>query len=379
MTVREKVAILTNFVPPYRAPAYRALARRVESLDVHVDVPMEQNRSWAVDWEDISVTVGRGVSLVRKKGSRHVATSVEPSTLHVATSVVPFLIRSFPDIVITSEFGPRTLQAAIFCLLTRRPKLVVWATLSEWTELNRSTIQRRLRKVVLKLADGVICNGASGMAYIRGFNAEVPIKVISQVAHPEFLEIERMRGEEKKYDFVVVGQLVPAKGVAQFLNSVRRVGGNPRVALVGSGSDEVVLRSLVDNLGLDCAFLGELERSDVIATMIKSRYMVFPTLADEWGLVVNEALSLAVPVIGSRYSQAVVELVNPRNGWEVDPFDDVSFGAVLHEALTLGADDYRSLQSQCEESVSHLTPAHFADQLTAFIQELTDGRDHAAG
>ncbi len=37
--------------------------------------------------------------------------------------------------------------------------------------------------------------------------------------------------------------------------------------------------------------------------------LVFPTLSDEWGLVVNEAMAAGLPVLGSRYSEAVEEMV----------------------------------------------------------------------
>ena len=55
-------------------------------------------------------------------------------------------------------------------------------------------------------------------------------------------------------------------------------------------------------------------------TRRKVGVLVFPTLADEWGLVVNEALAAGVPVLGSLYSQAVEELVRDgENGWTFRP------------------------------------------------------------
>ena len=48
----------------------------------------------------------------------------------------------------------------------------------------------------------------------------------------------------------------------------------------------------------------------------KASLFAFPTLADEWGVVVNEAMAAGLPVLGSIYSQAVEELVEDGvSGW----------------------------------------------------------------
>ena len=44
--------------------------------------------------------------------------------------------------------------------------------------------------------------------------------------------------------------------------------------------------------------------------------LVLPTLADQWGMVVGEALASGLPVIGSIASQAVTEIVEENvTGW----------------------------------------------------------------
>ena len=72
-----------------------------------------------------------------------------------------------PDVILSLEFGMRTLQAALFTLLHRKTKLVVWAQVSETTELARGATRRILRKAILKFASGVLVNGPSGRRYIE--------------------------------------------------------------------------------------------------------------------------------------------------------------------------------------------------------------------
>ena len=44
-----RIALLTNFIPPYRIPVFQEIAGRVASFRVLVSTLMEANRHWAVD------------------------------------------------------------------------------------------------------------------------------------------------------------------------------------------------------------------------------------------------------------------------------------------------------------------------------------------
>lgn len=67
-------------------------------------------------------------------------------------------------------------------------------------------------------------------------------------------------------------------------------------------------------------FTGHLDYQTLAALYADSGALVLPTLFDEWGLVVNEALASGLPVLGSVLSQAVEELVRDGvTGWLFDP------------------------------------------------------------
>ena len=66
--------------------------------------------------------------------------------------------------------------------------------------------------------------------------------------------------------------------------------------------------------------VGEQEPDALPALFAAADAFVFPTLADEWGVVVNEALAAGLPVLGSVHSQAVEELcAEGETGWIFDP------------------------------------------------------------
>lgn len=53
------VVILNNYLRKHHVASYRALAKRVRKLTVLLSVPMESDRAWDADWEDLDVHVQR--------------------------------------------------------------------------------------------------------------------------------------------------------------------------------------------------------------------------------------------------------------------------------------------------------------------------------
>ena len=65
-----------------------------------------------------------------------------------------------------------------------------------------------------------------------------------------------------------------------------------------------------------------------------SDLLVFPSLGDNWGLVVSEAFACGLPALCSSLSGCSDDLLRPEeNGWTFDPTDPRAFDAALREAL----------------------------------------------
>ena len=60
-----RVALLMNFIAPYRVRLLEALRDRVDELRVFISTPMESDRAWEVDWGSLDVVVQRNVTVRR--------------------------------------------------------------------------------------------------------------------------------------------------------------------------------------------------------------------------------------------------------------------------------------------------------------------------
>ena len=102
--------------------------------------------------------------------------------------------------------------------------------------------------------------------------------------------------------------------------------------------------------------------------------LVFPTLADEWGLVVNEAMAAGVPVLGSRNSQAVEEMVEDgETGWVFSPERREEIPSALDRALSTPSDQLGAMRDGCRAR-ARFTPEAAAGGMLAAVEHAASAR-----
>ena len=107
-----RVALLQNFVAPYRVLFYERLAAKVGAFRVFVSTPMESDRCWAVEWGTLDVAVQRNLT-VRRPYHDGLGFSRELQ-MHLPYDTIPRLLKFRPDAVISVELGARSLQAVLY-------------------------------------------------------------------------------------------------------------------------------------------------------------------------------------------------------------------------------------------------------------------------
>ncbi len=372
-----RVALLTNFVPPYRRPLFEQVARRVGQMRVFVSVPSESNRAWEPDWGGLDVTVQRTVT--RKRTWRHPQGFADATYLHFPYDTLWQLWRYRPDVIVSAEMGLRSLQAAIYRALVPSCRLIVWATLSEHSEQGRGRLRPRLRRWLLRRVDGVYVNGRSGARYIRRF--QVPddnvFIVPTTFEVKTYLDVPVSRPPDRAHRLLCVGQLVPRKGVDLLLDALGRwgaahPGGHAELVVAGDGEQRAMLESHALPPNVEVSFLGNQHYARLKAVYADAGVLVFPTLADEWGLVVNEAMAAGLPVLGSLYAQSVEELVTDgETGWTFRPDHPDEFYAALCRALATPSAELDRMRVAARARVALLTPEFVARLICGGIDRVT--------
>ncbi len=368
-----RVAVLTNFIPPYLLPVLQRLSSKVADLHVFISTTMEADRSWRVDWTGLQVTVQKTVTTaVRRQHGKGYSVA---GFLHFPYDTIPLLRNYKPDIVISAQLGARTLQSLLYCKMSRNARLITWADLSEHSECGTGKIRSAIRRRLLRSSDAVLVNGSSGARYVGrlGVRAKAIFHLPFVREVDDLKSVPATRETAPSHRILYVGQLIELKGVHLFLDALARWQRcHPQHLyecwIVGEGPSWPELEQSARSNDLNVKFLGAVPFDEIFRIYESAGIFVLPTLEDTWGLVVNEALAAGLPVLGSRYSQAVEELVEDGvNGWTFRPDQPAEIDAALYRALSTPESILQQMRVAARARVEHLTPEFAATRIVEAI------------
>ncbi len=143
-------------------------------------------------------------------------------------------------------------------------------------------------------------------------------------------------------DFLIIARLEVKKNIACALDAyaVWRTngGGDRKLRILGSGALEDELRNRAKELGIadDVIFEGFVQTEQVSEGLANALCLILPSIEEQFGLVVIEAMAMGVPALVSNNAGAVdIMIDNGVNGWVVDPRSS----AALVEAMTMLSKD----------------------------------------
>lgn len=372
-----RVALLTNFVQPYRLPFFQAIARKVSAFTVFIATPMEANRPWQTDHQSLDVVQQK--SFTWTGGWRHPRGFAEDVFVHVPYDTLWRLWRWRPDVIIAGQMGFQSTLALLYRRLVPSCRLLLWATISDQSEQGRGRLRQGLRRLLVPGADAVLVNGEAGARYIRRFG--VPDSRIFHVPYvtdnAPFLALPLRRPPDAERRLLFSGQLIPRKGIDQFVAAlttwaIRHPRQGVEFWLLGDGPLQTKLQQLPlpDNLRL--RFLAPIPYQELPGIYAQAGILAFPTLADEWGMVINEAMASGLPVLASLYSQAVEELVSDgETGWVFHPDRAEEMYAALDRALRASPEELAVMRVKARERLAPFTPALAADRVLRALDFVT--------
>ena len=175
-----------------------------------------------------------------------------------------------------------------------------------------------------------------------------------------------------------VGRLVEEKGGVDLLHALAQVRAPWRLAVVGKGPHEPVLRSLAEQLGVvervhftalpSTAMPDFYRRIDVLAVPSRTR----PNWKEQFGRVIVEAMACGVPVVGSD-SGAIPDVIDGA-GLIFAEGDVQALAAHLQTLLADPAQRHVLGARGRERVLAHFTQAQIAAQTVAVYREmLRDG------
>ncbi|MEZ9064529.1 MULTISPECIES: glycosyltransferase family 4 protein [unclassified Vibrio] len=121
---------------------------------------------------------------------------------------------------------------------------------------------------------------------------------------PSFKINKRDVPNNSSLKFLFVGRLAKEKNLSLLIRAINM--SNHNLTIVGDGP---LKNELEKEAGNKVQFLGYQNNSDIHSIYLKHDALVLPSLSEPWGLVVEEALSVGLPVVVSQKVGCKVDLV----------------------------------------------------------------------
>ncbi len=367
------VVMLAQYLPLHFVSTMQKLSHKVGRLTMLLSEPMDSSRDWAPDFSGLEVKIQRSLHIGVKH--RHPLGFQERGKLIVPYSTITDLARLRPDVVIAVEVGPRTVQAALLKKLGASFKLIVQVRESENTAQSRGPARKRLRRWLLPRVDGVFVNGESGRRHVLecGVSPGKITVVPSGTDTTLFGSTARVMPRGDELQLLYVGQLIPRKGVVPFARALaaaaRETGRYICWTIAGRGPQADELRQVEWPANVRLNFLGPQPYRDLPKCYAGADAFVMPSLSDEWGLVVNEAMASGLPVLGCTGSQAVEELVvGGVSGWTYSPGDTATLRRELLSLLATPRSQLAEMGSVARRRALAVSDEHTASAMIYGIE-----------
>lgn len=308
---RKRVLIVTNLPTPYKIDFYKELGKH---CDLTVVIEARRLAAQKFNWNDDNIKTFRLIYL-------------EAGFLNerkVNFKILRYLKRSYDHIIIAAYYMPTELLALIYLKTLRIP---YWFE-SDGGMINHgeSELHRRFKNFFVSGASGYISPSAGSDEYLSYYKAD-PLKIYRYpftslwtsdiLPSPLTLQnkcCQRMQlGIKEEKVVLAVGQFIPRKGFDILMQAAARMNKNIGFYIVGGVPTEEYLK-MQQSLNLSNVHFEGFKTKEELAEYFKAADLfVLPTREDIWGLVINEAMAYALPVVTTKKCVAGVELLQDKH------------------------------------------------------------------
>jgi len=387
---KPRIAFVTNIPAPYRLSLFRTLARSERyRVKFHFLAQSESNRQWhRPQGLDFDHQFLRGWSMpIRKRDG-------DTFTLHVNPGIVKELARGdYSAIVGSLDYSLTSILTAQAAEHAQAP-FILFSEISEHTQSRKGRVLDRCRDIykraLINRAKCFVATGGRAADYLRLHGAASPVfsspycvdSTFSDEAlrlRPHTVGLKRQLGIAQRNVILFVGQLIARKRPLELLEvfaKVVRHRSDAALVYCGDGPLRSALEERVKRTGLSCVHIaGFKQQKDLARYFAVADFLVVPSAAETWAVVVNEALCCGLPVIATDYVGASEVLIrNGENGIVVarDDFDALERAV----ATLLDNDELRGRMSAAARETAQRFTVERASQgfLDAFDYATGTGR-----
>lgn len=317
----KKILVLSSFPAPYRVAVFKGLSQKFE-LDVFFATDQDQNRS-----KDY---------FSKKDVLQYYVISNMEDKKYFEMCVKK--LRSYDMVLAYDWYLGYAIKVELQCILNRIPYAINCdgAFIPERENL-KTWIKKIAKGFLVRHAKLCLSSGKFATAYFQYYGAKeerivehhfssLYMEDILQepVSNTNKIQKRKELGIDKEKMVLAIGQFVERKGFDVLLEAWKSFDTKYQLVIIGGGEQRESYQNIIKrNCYKHVSLMDFMPKEQVHQYYLAADLFVLPTREDVWGLVINEAMAVGLPVISTQRCNAAVELLDDAKNGYIVPVDDI--------------------------------------------------------
>jgi 1,2-diacylglycerol 3-alpha-glucosyltransferase len=276
------------------------------------------------------------------------------------------------------------LVALLWAKIHHCPTILMIASKAD--DAPRQLLQEKLKGWIIRQFDGYLVGGIPQRHYMANLGAPrdrvfegydvVNNQLFASTAATARSHAPKLRRQLNLPDryFIVASRFVPKKNLILLLQAYQRyrqITATPwSLVLCGSGPLEAQLQQFIATENLpEVYFPGFYPSEDLGNYYGLASCLIHPSIQEQWGLVVNEAMAAGLPILVSRTCGCVPNLLKEgSNGFSFDPTNLEELAQRMAQISQHSPETLAEMGSASQKLIAQYGPALFAENMLKALQ-----------
>jgi len=345
-------------IGPYHHARFQAVA---SLLDLHVLETRPDSKEYP--WEFTADS-----SWIAYKLEGQPASEADSPANELDDQLARLIDEIHPDVVVSVGWADRSYQRLLIACHRRCLPLVIVSDSREG-DVPRNSLGEWIKCQLLRGYSSALVAGIESLAYLvsLGFPKGAIRQPCDVVDNDLFAACSSLSASESMPPFFLcVSRLIEKKnhrGLLEAYAIYQRQGGAWGLKLIGSGCLESEIRQLIAQLPEPrrVELYPFQQLSELTVSYGQASAFVLASRADQWGLVVNEAMAAGLPCLVSSACGCAADLIDHgRTGWAFDPNDPKALAALMHQVECQSPSDRVAMQQAARDRLDDFSLRAFA-------------------
>ena len=282
-----------------------------------------------------------------------------------------------PDAIISVGWADRSYQRLLIHANSKNIPCIIVSDSIIKTEKNkrRFFLKEIFKKIILRGYSAAFVAGKESKEYLikLGFKDEKIFQPWNVVDNSFFEKITSKQKKSEFQYFLCVSRLLERKNLFNLIKSFsnyQKEGGRWGLKIIGSGdlylklkkySDKIIYKEKIE-------IINWLQIYDLVHYYKNASAFILPSYFDNWGLVVNEAISSGLPCIVSQNCGCAVDLIkNNKTGFVFNPKNNYELQKYMEKVENLTKDEQFKMVSLARTNIKNYDLDTFSKNLKKAI------------